>query len=164
MTVTVTLAVPRRWTTRSDPAHGLVLHARAPTTPPSGFAPEIVVRTTPVAGDLAGWRAESLAALADQLDRMDVEDSDRLELDGRPVTYHRIGHRLRHRLGTLEVVAEQWAWLADGVGVTLTGSVARSDYADYADVFEEVAATLVPRVSVLPASVPGSGRLGAGRS
>lgn len=164
MTVTVHLAVPHHWTTRSDPAHGLVLHARAPATPPSGFAPEIVVRTTPVAGDLAGWRAESLAALADQLDGLDVEDADRLDLDGRAVAYHRIGHRLRHRQGTLEVVAEQWSWLVDGVGVTLTGSVARADYADYADVFEEVAATLVPSVSALSAGVPGSGHPGAGRS
>ncbi|UUW90257.1 hypothetical protein [Pimelobacter simplex] len=164
MTVTVTLAVPHRWSTRSDPASGLVLHARAPMTPPSGFAPEIVVRTTPVAGDLARWRAESLAALAGQLDGLDVEDTDRLDLDGRAVVYHRIGHRLRHRLGTLEVVAEQWSWLVDGVGVTLTGSVARADYADYADVFEEVAATLVPGVSAPPGPGPGSGRPGAGRS
>lgn len=162
MTVTVTLAVPHRWTTRSDPAHGLVLLARAPTTPASGLAPELVVRTTPVAGDLAGWRAAALAALATQLDALEVEDGDQFELDGRPVAYHRLGHRY----GALEVVAEQWAWLVDGVGVTLTGSVARCDYADYGDLFEEVAATLVPSVSAGSGSglAPGSVPLVAGRS
>ena len=46
----------------------------------------------------------------------------------------------------LDVVTEQWAWLVDGAGVTLTASVARADYADYADLFEEVAATLAPLV------------------
>jgi hypothetical protein len=150
MTLTVHLALPHRWTTRSDPAHGLVLLGRAPSTPPGGFAPEIAVRTTPVAGDLDTWRADALAALAGQLVTLEIEDDDRFELDGRAVAYHRLGHRS----GAIELVTEQWAWLVDGVGLTLSGSVARQDYPDYADVFEEVAATLVPIVSAGPA--PGS--------
>jgi len=42
------------------------------------------------------------------------------------------------------VVSDQWAWLVDGVGVTLTCTVAREDYADYYDVFEAVAETVDP--------------------
>jgi hypothetical protein len=52
--------------------------------------------------------------------------------------------RFAHRVGLAALVSDQWAWLTDGVGVTLTCTVAREDYADYCDVFEAVAETVDP--------------------
>lgn len=134
----VSVALPRRWATRADPEHGIVVAARATAVPPSGFAPEIVVRSVPVATGLEAWRDEALSALAVQLDGFEVEDSDAFELGGLPATYRRFAHRV----GTTEVICDQWAWIVDGVGVTLTGSVAREEYAAYCDLFEDVAATV----------------------
>ena len=136
----VSLAVPRRWATRDDPAPGVALHARAPAAAASGFTPELVVRTGPVgdASSLTDWRADALSTLALQLDDLEVEDADLIDLDGEPVAYHRFSHRI----GGVDVVCDQWAWLRDGVGVVLTGSVARADYGDYYDLFEDVAATV----------------------
>ena len=79
-----------------------------------------------------------MAALALQLDTLEVEDTDLVDPDGEPFAYTRFSHRL----GGVDVVCDQWAWLHDGLGVTLTGTVARVDYADYADLFEDVAATV----------------------
>ncbi|MCW2768222.1 MAG: hypothetical protein JWO11_4181 [Nocardioides sp.] len=43
-----------------------------------------------------------------------------------------------------DLVSEQWAWLVDGRGITLTGTVARVDYPAYCDLFEAVAETVDP--------------------
>ncbi|TNM48205.1 hypothetical protein FHP29_02650 [Nocardioides albidus] len=141
----VSLALPRRWSAVDAPAPGVSLVARAPAAAASGFTPELVIHTGPVEDGLplARWRAEAMAALAVQLDDLEVEDSELIDLgadglDGEPVAYHRFSHRL----GGVDVVCDQWAWLSDGLGVTLTGTVARADYADYCDLFEDVAATL----------------------
>jgi hypothetical protein len=138
-TPSVTLAVPRRWAIFDDPAPGVALVARAPMPTPSGFTPELALHTGPVdAPTLTEWRHEAMAALAAQLDDLEVEDTDVVDLDGAPVGYTRFSHRI----GGVDVVCDQWAWLSDGVGVTLTGTIARVDYADYADLFEQVAATV----------------------
>ncbi len=138
-TPSLTLAVPRRWATFDDPAPGVALVSRAPTPTPSGFTPELTLRTGPVdAPTLAEWRREAMAALALQLDDLEVEDTDEVDLDGEPVGYARFSHLI----GGIDVVCDQWAWLRGGIGVTLTGTVARVDYADYADLFEDVAATV----------------------
>lgn len=136
----VSLAVPRRWSTLDDPAPGVSLLARAPAPAPSGFTPELALHSGPVDGasSLTDWRAEAMSSLAAQLDALEVEDTDVIDLDGEPVGYARFSHRL----GGADVVCDQWAWLRDGVGVTLTGTVARADYADYCDLFENVAATV----------------------
>ena len=47
----VTLALPRRWTTRDDPAPGVVLLARAPSPTAAGLIPELVLRTGPIGDD-----------------------------------------------------------------------------------------------------------------
>ncbi|GAA3529599.1 hypothetical protein [Nocardioides daeguensis] len=155
-TPSVSLAVPRRWTAHDTPAPGVLLVARAPAATPCGVTPELALRTGPVdpALSLAAWRAEALAALAGQLDALEVEDTDVVDLDdldidlgGEAVAYARFSHRLDGIGGLdgidgIDVVCDQWAWLRDGVGVTLTGTVAREDYADYADLFEQVAATV----------------------
>ena len=136
----LTIALPPRWRRRSDPDHGVLVHARAAVVPDSGTAPELVLRCAAVDDDLLTWRAEALVELADQLVGFDVEDEDAFELEGRPVAYTRFGHRL----GLAELMSEQWSWLLGGTGITLTGTVAREDYADYCDVFEAVAATFEP--------------------
>lgn len=135
----ITVSVPKHWATRSDTEHGIVVAARSRELPPSGFAPEIVVRTTLVdAPDLTTWRLEALTSMTTQLDAFDLEDEDLFDLADHPAAYRRFSHRL----ATVDVVCEQWSWLVDAVGVTLTGSVARRDYATYCDLFEEVAATI----------------------
>lgn len=138
----VSIAVPRRWVTRSDPSRGVVLAARARCVPPSGFAPELLLQSATADGDPPCRRADTLAALAAQLHDVEVEDTDAFELGGQPVTYRRFAHRR----GALDVMCEQWEWsvvTAGGdVAVTLTASVAREDYLDYCDLFEDVAATV----------------------
>ena len=140
----VLVTVPARWHRREDPAHGVVVAARARSVPPSGQVPELVLRCVRVDDDLATWRADAVAALADQLPAFALEDEDSFELGGHRVAYRRFAHRL----GTAELLSEQWAWLVDGLGVTLTGTVAREDYLAYCDLFEAVAAT----VEVMPAA------------
>jgi hypothetical protein len=136
----LTIALPARWRRRTDPDHGVLVHARAAVVPPSGTAPELVLRCAPVDDDLPAWRSDALQDLAGQLVDFDVEDEDAFELEGRPVVYARFGHRF----GSGDLVSEQWSWLIGGTGITLTGTVAREDYADYCDVFEAVAATFEP--------------------
>ncbi|MCX6399066.1 MAG: hypothetical protein NTX33_03925 [Propionibacteriales bacterium] len=150
----ITVAVPRHWASRKDPEHGIVVAARARALPASGFAPEIVLRTVPVDAELAAWRADALAALSRQLDDFDLEDADEFDLAEQPVAYRRFAHRF----GAVDVLCDQWAWVVDGTGVTLTASVARAEYADYCDLFEDVAATVE-----ISGAAPGSGHRGAAR-
>lgn len=135
----VSVAVPRQWSTHSDPERGVLLAARARVVPASGFPPSLLLVPEDV-GDLArdAWCAESLAALEHRLEDFVLEDDDAYDLDGLPVDYRRFAHRV----GAVDVLCDQWQWLVDGVGVVLTGSVARDDYADYCEVFEGVAATV----------------------
>ncbi|HVK27772.1 MAG TPA: hypothetical protein VM575_05505 [Nocardioides sp.] len=140
----LSLSLPRHWTTHDRPAPGLVLEARSPVVPASGFAPELALRTVPL-DDLptppGGW---------------DVEDADEFELSGRTVGYERLGHVV----GTTDLVTDQWTWIAGDTAVVLTGTVARAEYADYCDVFEDVAAT----VDLTPlGGGPGSVRLAGAR-
>lgn len=136
----LTIALPPRWRRRSDPDHGVLVHARAPVVPASGTAPELVLRCAPVDDDLRTWRRAALADLREQLLDLDVEDEDAFELEGREVVYARFAHRL----GLADLVSEQWSWRIGGTGITLTGTVAREDYEDYCEVFEAVAATFEP--------------------
>ncbi|GAA3829936.1 hypothetical protein [Nocardioides panacisoli] len=140
----VLVTVPARWHRREDLKHGVVVAARARAAPPSGHPPELVVRCAAVEESLATWRAGAIAALARQLPAFALEDRDEFDLGEQPVAYHRFGHRL----GTLELLSEQWAWLVDGLGVTLTCTAAREDYPAFCDLFEAVAAT----VDVMPAA------------
>lgn len=138
----VTLAVPGSWHTRRDLGHGIVLAARPRTVPASGVCPEIALRCASVDLDLATWRGQALLDLRDQLVDFVLEDADRFELGDHLVAYARFAHRF----GAADVICDQWAWQVDGLGVTLTCSVAREDYLAYCDLFEAVAAT----VDVLP--------------
>lgn len=130
--------MPPGWQIRSHRAAGVIARARPPRRARAGVPPEIVLRTTTVADDLEPWRRQALAALEHQLPGFELEDDEEYDLGGRPACYHRFGHRL----GTADLVSEQWSWLAGGLGVTLTCTVAREEYAAYCELFEDVAATV----------------------
>lgn len=134
----IDLSVPRSWRRRADPDRGILLNARATRLPASGVPPEATLRCGLVDTDLDAWRADALAGLGRRLDDFELEDDDRFDLGGDRVAYHRFAHRL----GAADVLSDQWAWLADGLGVTLTCSAARVDYPDYCDAFEAMAATV----------------------
>ena len=141
------IAVPPTWRRRSDPDQGVLVAARATRLPASGVRPELVLRICrPDQGEsLTAWRERAMGELADLLVDFALEDDDEYDLMGHPVAYRRFAHRL----GTADVLCDQWAWLAHGTGVTLTCSVARAEYADYCDLFDAVAATvdLLPDVA-----------------
>jgi hypothetical protein len=96
------------------------------------------VRCAVVEEDLGTWRAEAVGALARQLPAFALEDRDAYDLGDHRVIYSRFAHRL----GSTELLSEQWAWLVDRLGVTLTCTVAREDYPAFCDLFEAVAATV----------------------
>lgn len=139
----VTVTVPRTWHTRSNPGHGIILAARPRSVPASGVSPEIVLRCTPVDHDLRIWRGQALLDLRAQLTDFALEDADEFDLGDHRVTYCRFAHRF----GAADLLCDQWAWVVDGLGVTLTCTVDRSDYLTYCDLFEDIAATVdvVPR-------------------
>ncbi len=132
------ICLPASWRRRSSPAHGVVISARSTVLPASGVPPEAAVRCATVDTDLDTWRAAAIDELADRLVDFEVEDEDEFDLEGRTVRYHRFAHRL----GAADLLSDQWSWLVDGLGVTLTCSVAREDYPDYCDVFEAIAETV----------------------
>ncbi len=132
------LVVPPRWRRRSDPDHGVLVSARSPVLPASGVRPEVVLACTRVDQGLAAWRDEAMRELALRLDDLDVEDEDVFDLMDHEVAYRRFAHRR----GAADIVSEQWAWVVDTLGVTLTCSVAREDYWDWCEVFETIAETV----------------------
>ncbi len=134
----IQVTLPMRWHRRDEPGHGVVVAARPRRIPASGFCPEVVVRCTSVLDDLHTWRDEAISALAAQLPDFALEDEDHFDLGDHRVLYRRFAHRS----GTADVLSEQWAWLVDGLGVTLTCSVAREDYPTFCDVFEAIAETV----------------------
>jgi len=151
----VALALPRQWITRRQPAPDIVVLSRARTVPASGFRPELVVQSQPVTGDLESWCDDTATALREQWDRLELEDDDVFDLNG-----HRVGYRrFAHVVGAVDVMCEQWSWLVEGHGITLTCSVAREDYLDYGDLFEQVADT----VEITAPDAPGSALRDAAR-
>ncbi|HWJ11395.1 MAG TPA: hypothetical protein VNS46_18600 [Nocardioides sp.] len=151
----LSLSLPRHWPARDHPAAGIVLEARSPVVPASGFVPRLVLRTVAL-DDLPAPSAEMDAEMDTEMDAgVDVEDAEEFELSGHLVGYARLGHRS----GATDVVTERWTWVVDDTAVVLSGTVARVDYADYCDVLEDVAAT----VEIRPTGArPGSVRLAGG--
>ncbi|MGA8845498.1 MAG: hypothetical protein WB471_02665, partial [Nocardioides sp.] len=147
------LAVPLTWRRRSDPDRGVLLAARATWLPPSGVRPELVLRIcrADAGEDLTAWRERVMGELADLLVDFALEDGgegSEYDRTGHPVAYRRFAHRL----GSTDVLCDQWAWLlveagvgaGVGVGITLTCSVAREEYGEYCDAFQAIAASLDP--------------------
>ena len=140
------IAVPAHWRRSADPGSGVLVSARCPVAGRSGVVALIRLEVQPVAGSLPRWREEDLRAMAARRTDFELDDEDDYDLDGREVSYRRFGYRR----GADDLLCEQWAWLVDGRGYTLTCSVGRADYADYCDVFEAVAATFDPQSPVSP--------------
>lgn len=134
----IDVCLPASWRRRSSPAHGVVVSARSTVLPAGGVPPDATLRCAVVDTDLRTWRAAAITELSERLVDFAVEDDDEFDLLGRAVAYHRFAHRV----GAADVLSDQWSWLVDGLGVTLTCSVARADYPDYCDVFEAIAATV----------------------
>lgn len=141
----VTVTVPHSWHARRGLGHGVLLAARPRSVPPSGVTPELVLRCTAVDHELRVWRGQALLELRAQLEDFALEDADEFDLGDHRVSYARFAHRL----GAADLLCDQWAWVAEGIGVTLTCTVAREDYLTYCDLFEDVAATvdILPRVA-----------------
>lgn len=126
------LLVPPGWDAAAEPALGLV-RLSAPTCPPSGFRPGIVLTRLPLVADedpRAAWEASGAV----------VEDEDAYDTDLGPARYYRVGWRADRR----ELVGEIWCWEVGDEVFTLTGCVARADFALYTDLLELVAATFRP--------------------
>lgn len=141
----IDVVLPPRWRRRHDPEAGVVVAARPRRVPPSGVSPEVVVRMAAVDHDsLLTWRTCALADLAERLVDFVEEDADTyVQDDGAGDVLDVDYRRWAHRVGSADVVAEQWSWLLpSGVGIVLTASVAREDYVDYYEVFEAVASTV----------------------
>ena len=140
----VRISVPSGWERVDDPVPGVALLMAARRRPASGVLPSMAVAAVPLspgrtrAAHLDGLRAELTGGLD-----AEVEDEDAFELDGGPVDYLRLSHRDDDR----HLVSEVWLWLADGHAWSVSATVDRRDYADWCDVFEEVAATFDPERS-----------------
>lgn len=134
------ISLPPRWRHHTDPGHGVLVTARCPVPGGTGVVPLIRLEVTPVRATLQQWRTDDLGATAARRTDFELDDEDEFELDGREVAYRRFGFRR----GADDLLCEQWAWLVDGRGFTLTCTVGRGDYADFCDVFEAVAATFDP--------------------
>lgn len=106
-----------------------------------GVRPRLELWREPVPEPTLGaWQDRAMRDLAARLVAFDVEDADEFDLLGRPVAYRRHAHLL----GGRDLICDRWAWLADGTGVTLVGTVPRADYWDCCDVFEAVAESVDP--------------------
>lgn len=136
----VGISVPANWRRTSDPGCGVLMAAVATGGAPHGFRPCVRLRCVPTPGRAATWPDQSSADLRATCVDFALEDEDDYELAGRWVGYRRYAHRLHGA----DVLCEEWTWWVDGLGLVLTCSVAREEYADYCDVFEAIAETVEP--------------------
>ena len=80
-----------------------------PALPPSGIRPDLVVRTTSLDHDdarlrVASGRSPSWPACSST---SPLEDDDVYDIEGHDVHYHRFAHRV----GTADVLCDQWSWV-----------------------------------------------------
>ena len=129
------LQLPSTWRRRCDPVRGVLVAARPDRLPTSGRSPELTLRCAIADGTLATWRAEAMVELSEKLADFALEDVDDFDLFGHDVVYRRFAYRENVH----DILCDQWAWLHQGLGITLTCSVAREDYPDFCDLFEVVA-------------------------
>lgn len=140
----VLLGVPPGWEQRPPTGAGAVLTLVARSWPPSGVVPSVAVTLAGVEppATAAAHRQRQVDELTGGLHAAYVEDEDCYDLDGHEVAYLRLAHVVDGH----DLVAEVWTWLVDGHAWTLTASVALEEYADYAELFEDLAATFEPGV------------------
>jgi hypothetical protein len=134
------IALPATWRRTSDPDRGVLVAARGPVAGPSGVVPLVRLEVCPVTGTLPAWRERDLRVVTSRRADFELEDEDDYELGDHAVSYRRFGYRR----GSDDLVCEQWAWLIERCGYTLTGTVGRADHADYGELFEAVASSFSP--------------------
>ena len=103
--------------------------------------PRFALDAEPVDCSFESWQEKALATLSDLLQRFEEEDTDDYPVGEDLARYRRVSFVSSEQ----HLVSEQWCWLIEGVGFTLTGTVAREDYADFCDLFEDVAGTFSVR-------------------
>lgn len=113
-----TLPFPPDWEQRTDPYEGVALVAVIPEED-YGFRTNVVVTLDEVPEmDLAVWQFSAEQLLQQGLVEFVLLDEEYVELGGRTAV-RRLGH---HTVGEDAVTMEQWAFLDQGVGYTLTAS------------------------------------------
>lgn len=136
------LPLPADWEQAQDPRPGVSLVA---VEPPHGgpFRANVVVTLEPLATgeDLDAWQTGADALLAGALRGYLLIDLERVEVDGRPAL-RRLAHHEREESGA--VTMEQWAVVANGLGLTLTASAGTLEYDALAPTFAAIAAGLRP--------------------
>lgn len=137
------LVLPPGWVRGSRREPGILLAASPREPGPSGVRPGLNLVAEPVSVSLEDWVEATLRDLAPGLEHFDLEDEDDYD-DGLPVAYRRFSYA--H--GGHDLVCDLWAWVAGGRGLMLTGTVARADYLDCCDLFEDVAAGCDPEAIV----------------
>lgn len=137
------LVLPPGWRRAGRPGAGILLSATPPQPGPSGVRPGINLVAAPVTCTLDDWVEQTLRDLAADLAHLELEDEDDYD-DGCPVTYRRFSYAHQGH----DLLCDLWAWVSDGTGVMLTGTVAREDYLDYCDLFEAVAVGCDPQAVV----------------
>lgn len=131
------ISIPVSWRASADLEHGVLVSALAPVPGRHGVVPSLRLEVEPVKVPPRQWYDDTVADLAARLPDFGLDDEEVSDLEGREACYRRFAHRRAGR----DVVTEQWAWWVDGLGFTLSGTVAREDHAELGELFEEVAAT-----------------------
>lgn len=132
--------VPPGWRCTCDPGGGVLLRVRAPHPGLSGVVPLLRLDIEPVRVSWRAWREDDLADLAARRTDFALAEEDEYEQGVRDVGFR----RYTYRRGVDVLVCEQWAWLVEGVGHTLTGTAAHEDLDAVADVFAVVAGSFDP--------------------
>lgn len=137
------LPVPPGWQSALDAGAPVVLAGPAEPGRATRFRPNIVVtveQPPPAMTDVAAYTFASIDGMQRMLTGLQVIAIDVITIGGRE------GRRVLcgHREGIFALATEHWWTVADGVATTLTASCQVEDYLDLAQVFEDVAAGMVP--------------------
>ena len=135
MDLSSSCAIPTGWRCRDALDQGVLMSAVAPDHSGAGLAPTIRLEVEPVHLTATAWVAEELADLSSRLAGLVVEHEDSSDLSGVETCYRRLRHL---RLG-IPAVTEQWGWLIEGLGFTLTASAPATEHEHYASLFAAVA-------------------------
>lgn len=140
MRAEATLLVPQRWgaTPVDEPGVDLLIVAR--WLPDSGFRPRVTLAHDRTTADLLTVQVQLVQMVRTGLTDADVEEVDVFEVGEHDVSYVRVWHRDQGR----DLISEIRTWLIAGVAWHLTACVDHGEYADFCDLFEEMAHSFEP--------------------
>lgn len=138
------LTTPDGWEPASEQVPGTDLVVLEPVDPaaPDRFRANLVLSQMPNGPiGFADWQTGTDELLAQMLERYAVLDLERRDIEG-----YEGGRRLAHHAGPggEALVLEQWFFLVDGVGHTLSATVGAERYDELADVLASAAETWEP--------------------